>query len=255
MSWIRTVARRWVPAAGRRLVGRWLNALPQPNYAAMTNREIFSAVYRRGAWGHRDGRFYSGPGSEPELAGPYAALVKGLAARLNVSRVVDLGCGDFRVAQRFASSFAEYVGVDVVPELVAYNQKRYARDGVTFECRDICRDVLPRGDLCLVRQVLQHLPNAEIAALLPRLEQYRYVLVTEHLPAPGLLERPNMDKAPGPGVRVPLGSGVLLDVAPFNWHAGEVVWEHPLPSAHWHPGERLRATLHKIPLLPPSIVH
>jgi len=42
---------------------------------------------------------------------------------------------------------------------------------------------LPAADLYLVRQVLQHLSNEEIAKVIANLGNARRVLISEHLPA------------------------------------------------------------------------
>ena len=82
------------------------------------------------------------------------------------------GCRDFRVGARLARAGLSYVGVDVVPALIAQNQSQFGGKDVVFVVRDIIRDELPPGDLCVVRQVLQHLSNDQIRAVLPKLRQY-----------------------------------------------------------------------------------
>jgi hypothetical protein len=76
-------------------------------------------------------------------------------------------------------------------------------------------DELPEADLCLVRQVLQHLSNAEILHIVPKLSKYRYAIVTEHVYV-GRGLRPNVDKPHGPGTRIPRRSGVFLECPPFR---------------------------------------
>jgi hypothetical protein len=64
--------------------------------------------------------------------------------------------------------------------------------------------------VCLIREVLQHLSNAQILKVLPKLQAYRWVLVTErHMGA-----TPNVDQSHGAPTRV--GSGVYLEQKPFS---------------------------------------
>jgi hypothetical protein len=61
---------------------------------------------------------------------------------------------------------SEYVGVDVVPELVDGVRKRYALPKRTFLVADITRDALPEADIILCREVLMHFPDDDVFAAL-----------------------------------------------------------------------------------------
>jgi hypothetical protein len=59
-----------------------------------------------------------------------------------------------------------YVGCDVVPDLIAEHRRRYVGSKLQFACLDFLEDELPSGDVATVRQVFQHLSNAQISAAL-----------------------------------------------------------------------------------------
>ena len=150
-------------------------------------RRTFQSVYRHRLWG-ADGAsdFFSGLGSRDEPARSYVEAMAPLLARhANQSAtelvIVDLGCGDFAIGsallEHLRGTGVRYIGCDLVPELIAYNQHKFGLDGVEFRKLDIVRETLPDGDVCLLRQVLQHLSNAEIAAVLPKLGKYKRVRV------------------------------------------------------------------------------
>jgi SAM-dependent methyltransferase len=193
----------------------------------LSTEQVFTDVYLKNRWGGRPGEFFSGNGSHEEtVVAPYVAM---MAARLReldaASRtVVDLGCGDFSVGRRLAPLCGQYVGVDIVQPLIARNQAAFGGPRVCFRHANIVADAIPAGDICLVRQVLQHLANDQIAAVLPKLAQFRWTFVTEHLPSPGRLEAANIDKVHGDAIRISRGSGVFLDQPPFN-----------LPAASYRP--------------------
>jgi hypothetical protein len=130
--------------------------------------------------------------------------------------VVDLGCGDFRVASQFVSDDIHYTGCDVVPALIASLNEKHARKNVEFRVVNIVEDELPDGDLCLIRQVLQHLSNAEIQTALAKCKKFKYLLVTEHYPKPNDKVIPNLDLVHGPGTRLYRNSAVYLDAPPFS---------------------------------------
>lgn len=82
----------------------------------------------------------------------------------------------FRVGRLIcAQCDLRYVGVDAVPDLIAYNRSRFGGPQVEFRCTNLIDDELPDGELCLIRQVLQHLSNAEISRVLAKCAKYQYV--------------------------------------------------------------------------------
>jgi hypothetical protein len=106
--------------------------------------------------------------------------------------------------------------VDVVSDLVRHLKASVREHGVKFLCLDIVREELPPGDICLIRQVLQHLSNEQIGKVLAKLGRYPVVFVTEHYPKDGPAVVPNRDKVHGSGIRLYENSGVYLDRPPFN---------------------------------------
>jgi Glycosyltransferase sugar-binding region containing DXD motif len=202
-------------------------------------RRTFQAIYRQDLWGgNAITPFFSGFGSRGEHAKLYVeAMVPLLRQHASESSkefvIVDLGCGDFEIGSQLVKSLCgvRYIGCDIVPELIEYNQYRYGtplygKGNIEFRTVDIVRDRFPDGDLCLVRQVLQHLSNAEISAILPKLSKYRHVYISEGQP---LIRQgfPNPDKPVGQGVRYDWstgrGRGVELDLPPWNLPLQEIV--------------------------------
>ena len=125
--------------------------------------------------------------------------IRGLG--LAETTVVDLGCGDFRVGQQILGPGVRYIGVDVVPELILHNNKAHGAENVRFECLDAAADDLPDGDVCLIRQVFQHLSNDEISRVLNKIGAYKVTLITEHYPNDANSCIPNLDKPHGGDVR------------------------------------------------------
>jgi len=87
---------------------------------------------------------------------------------------------------------------------------------------DIVEDELPNGDVCFVRQVLQHLSNRQIIVVLPKLKKYKWVFITEHYQTDNNVIKPNIDKVHGRDVRVYDNSGVYLSKPPFELPAQEL---------------------------------
>lgn len=188
----------------------------QKKFADKTVAETFGEIYEKNLWGGREGEFYSGEGSTGKYSKLYAETVKKFICENNVKTVVDLGCGDFRVASEIVSDEFKYIGCDVVPSLVAHLNKNFANENARFRRVNIIEDELPDGDLCLIRQVLQHLSNGEIKRILENCKKYKYLIITEHYPHPKREIVPNLDIPHGPEMRLHYDSAVILDAPPFN---------------------------------------
>jgi SAM-dependent methyltransferase len=206
--------------------------------------EIFSEIYEANRWGGARGHFHSGGGSTIEHAEVYAGVIKRFVREHQVRHVVDLGCGDFRVGARLIDGIdISYIGVDIVAPLIQNNRRRYGSERVRFACLNIIDDELPDGDLCMIRQVLQHLSNEQIDRVLKNVQKYRFVIVTEHYPAPGALRERNRDKPCGEDVRIYDGSGVFLDAPPFNRKVSGPLLDVNAGHCLMHTGERIRTFL------------
>ncbi len=183
--------------------------------------EIFSTIYRKGLWGGRLSLgACSGSGSrDPAVVVPYVEAVGRFLRDLGRPVVVDVGCGDFHVGNQLTRCSGRYIGCDVVDFVIAQNRRKYPH--VEFRVLDAVSDDLPSGDVALVRQVLQHLNNHQVSRILPKLCQYQYAIVTEHIPGSADFI-PNLDKATGADHRVDFGSGLVLTEPPFNLRAERV---------------------------------
>lgn len=207
-----------LPRTALRAYRRFHLAIAERRNANRTPAEVFSEIYRQKKWGGT-GAFCSGSGSaDDSIVGPYVATVREFLRSFGSERpiVVDLGCGDFAVASQFAAECSTYIGVDVVPELVRHLNASAGGARVPFVCLDIVQDELPAGEVCLIRQVFQHLSNQQIIKILAKLSRYSVVFVTEHYPLDGPTVIPNLDKVQGAGIRLYKRSGVYLDRPPFN---------------------------------------
>lgn len=172
-------------------------------------------IYEKNLWGGDKSEFYSGLGSHhPETVIPYITVVSDFLKEFETPPIVcDLGCGDLNIGKELIKYSKKYIAVDIVPELIARNKNEFQADNLEFRELDIAKDELPLGDCAILRQVLQHLSNAEIISVVEKLYAYKYVLLTEHLPKEDF--EPNKDIISGQGIRLKKQSGVNLLAAPF----------------------------------------
>ncbi len=191
------------------------NKIPWP-----TNK-VMQQIYDKKLWGGDRSDFYSGEGSyDLNIINPYIDVLSTfLTSFKSPLSVCDLGCGDFNVSKALVEHTRKYIAIDIVPNLIARNKEKFKEEHLEFHCLDIAVDDLPSGDCAIVRQVLQHLSNAEIQRIVEKLSNFKYVIVTEHVPEGNFV--PNMDIISGQGIRLKKQSGVNLLVSPFHFKVKE----------------------------------
>ena len=188
---------------------------PWPTKDAMTQ------IYENNLWGGNQSKFFSGDGSHnPELINPYLETVTSFLKSFETQPVVcDLGCGDFNIGKELVKYSKKYIAIDIVPELIAHNKKTFKANNLKFHSLDIAEDELPAADCVILRQVLQHLSNAEIKSVVEKLYDFKYVILTEHLPEEYFGANKNIIS--GQGIRLKKQSGVNLLAPPFNFKVEE----------------------------------
>ena len=178
-------------------------------------RQLMETIYEQKEWGGNDD-FYSGQGSHlPKIVDPYVGkILEFLNAFTPKLSVCDLGCGDFNVGKQLVGAASKYFAIDIVPRLIARNKARFRHPNLEFQCLDATDDAMPIADCVLVRQVLQHLSNRHIISIIEKLQQFKYAIVTEHLPKGSFIA--NSDKRTDAYIRLFDNSGVVLTAPPFN---------------------------------------
>ncbi|HYU32322.1 MAG TPA: class I SAM-dependent methyltransferase [Thermoanaerobaculia bacterium] len=168
-------------------------------------RAAFAQHYRLNGW--LDPETVSGPGSSLERTATIRRELPALFRELRIRSVLDAGCGDFNWFRAMDIALDSYLGIEVVEELAAIDQKRYGTDRCRFVSLDVTRDDLPCVDLILCRDCLVHLKTAHVQAALRNFRRSgsSYLLATTFTG-----DRPNED--------VPLGGWrpLNLERRPFN---------------------------------------
>ncbi|MGE0608144.1 MAG: class I SAM-dependent methyltransferase [Pirellulales bacterium] len=126
--------------------------------------DIFSSIYHAREWGPHESA--SGAGSTLDFTGPLRRELPLLLRRLGVRRLLDAPCGDFHWMRHVPLDLDEYVGADIVPDLIASLRHELAQPGRRFVLLDLIREPLPDADALFCRDCLIHLSHGDCLKLL-----------------------------------------------------------------------------------------
>lgn len=150
--------------------------------------DFFTEVYEKCSWGDNQEESYkgtSGGGSSIEYNNKiYIPFLKNLIQTLNIDSVIDLGCGDFRCGKLIYDDIdnIKYYGYDAYDKVIEHNKSNHTSDKYNFYHLDIFnrKEELIGGDLCILKDILQHWKLNEIYTFLDYLienKKYKYILL------------------------------------------------------------------------------
>lgn len=148
------------------------------------NKELYAKLYAKNAWGYENQpyRLTSGKGSTKDNASVFNMLLGSYLDANDFKTVLDVGCGVWEYENSVYNK-VKYIGIDCVDEVIEHNKSLYENGSIdrTFVCDDVLNyQVDVRADLCILRNVLQHLSNTSIKKILEKaLDLGKYVLCVD----------------------------------------------------------------------------
>jgi len=149
--------------------------------------ETFTNKYEQCIWANNGNPHYkggSGGGSElPEVGNTYIPFLKRYIRENEIRTVVDLGCGDFQCGnQTYDELDITYTGYDVYKKVITYNQGQHPAPKYQFVHSDFYteHDAIVGGDLCILKDVLQHWTVERIYTFLDALvasKKFKHILL------------------------------------------------------------------------------
>ncbi|MFA6118576.1 MAG: class I SAM-dependent methyltransferase [Parachlamydiales bacterium] len=156
--------------------------LTEQVYAGESSENVFSRIYERGAWGKDDeGHNYSGEGSTYQNNLFYIDFLEQFIKSHQIKTIVDAGCGDWTFSKSIKWNDVQYIGIDVVKNVIENNISQFTQPNIKFMAADIINYDLPPSDLLLCKDVLQHLTIEDINLFLKQLHKFKYCLITNDI--------------------------------------------------------------------------
>jgi hypothetical protein len=126
--------------------------------------DVFRSAIMENKWGFNDS--VSGGGSDLYQTRAVRERLPTLWSDLDIGTILDLPCGDFHWMKHVPMDDIQYIGGDILAELVQRNNELYGRPNVAFRRLNLLEDRLPKVDLVLCRDCFVHFSYRDVEAAL-----------------------------------------------------------------------------------------
>ena len=156
-------------------------------YYNIIMEEVFTNIYVKNSWGNDNDDVYngsSGNGSEINFnIDTYVPFLKDFITKNNIKNVVDLGCGNLKCGKLIYDDLdVVYAGYDTYIKVVENNSNQLSLPKYSFIHLDFYnnKENIINGDLCILKDVIQHWSLNNIYTFLDYLVEYKkfkYILI------------------------------------------------------------------------------
>ena len=143
-------------------------------------KDRFTKIYQSNYWSNDES--VSGFGSTVLATENLRAQLTVILEKFNIETILDAPCGDFNWMNLFLkeNKLKNYIGVDLVSEMIKKNNENFKNDTINFIELDIIKDPLPTADLLICRDCLIHFSYEDIHKFLQNFKNssIKYLLTT-----------------------------------------------------------------------------
>ena len=164
----------------KKLAYKNLNNTKKKIFSHKTIKDKFTYIYSSQYWPSKES--VSGPGSEIVNTKNIRKEIIKLIQKYNIKKFLDIPCGDFNWIKNIIDKNIEYIGGDIVKDLIDKNNEKFAQPNVQFIEIDIIKDKLPSADIILCRDCLIHFSYDNIKKFFNNFinSEINYILVTSY---------------------------------------------------------------------------
>jgi hypothetical protein len=187
---------------------------------------IFTKTYELCEWGNNDASEYSGSsgGGSSYLYNKdtYIPFVKKFIVDNNITKVIDLGCGDFICGPHIYDDLnISYTGYDAYEKVILHHNKKYSNSKYKFVFLDFLnkKEEIECGDVCILKDVLQHWNTPEIYAFLDYVvvnKKFKFILITN------CKTQSENDRI----ITTGMGGGLISTMFPLKKYSAKTVYEY-----------------------------
>ena len=130
--------------------------------------------------------------------------------KYKIKSILDIPCGDFYWMKELDFKDINYIGADIVPNMIKKNTEEFTENNINFKILNLTSDDLPYSDLIFCRDLFVHLSLKDIFNALENIKQtkFKYLMTTNYLSI-------------GDNLDIPKGSWRAINLCkpPFNFNS------------------------------------
>jgi len=163
-----------------------------PINKSILKKKIFTSIYKSNHWVQDDDILpienisVSGHGSNINTEQFYnlEKNLNKLIESYNIESILDMPCGDFLwMKEILKNKKINYLGIDIVEELIRKNKSKFKNNNIEFETHDIVTFSSKRSfDLIIVRDLFIHIDNSDILKILDNIKHldFKYIALNSY---------------------------------------------------------------------------
>ncbi len=143
---------------------------------------IFDNIYKNNIWNMGQNESKSGLGSTDEYTINIRNKLINFIKEKQINKLLDTSCGDWNWMKNIKNDIPNYLGLDIVKDIVDKNNELYSNNNIKFIHTDFLSYIKTQKDksidLILCRHTLEHLPteyNIEFLKECKRVCKYLFV--------------------------------------------------------------------------------
>ncbi len=144
-----------------------------------SSSQVFVDIYNDDYWNSMESK--SGVGSTLEATSVIREQLSKIIEDYSIKNMLDVPCGDFNWMKAVQKK-CNYIGGDIVTDVINRNNQLYASETVQFQKIDIASDPIPKVDLIFCRDCLQHISDDKVKKALYNFKNSgsKYLMVTSY---------------------------------------------------------------------------
>ncbi|MDR2407024.1 MAG: class I SAM-dependent methyltransferase [Bacteroidales bacterium] len=168
-----------LPISVQRLISAYRYKYKYDKNHILDSSNVFTNIYNLNLWESQESK--SGLGSTIEATTIIRRQLPLIIEKYDIHSMLDVPCGDYNW-MKMVEKTCDYIGGDIVVDMIENNQKLYASEKVQFKLIDITKDTLPTVDLIFCKDCLQHLNDENVLKALHNFKNSgsKYLLVTSY---------------------------------------------------------------------------
>lgn len=168
-------------------------------------KSIFTDIYENNRWKSNESR--SGPGSHISRTHNLRNNLLKVIKKYSIKSIIDIPCGDLNWISPIIDLLPNYIGIDIVDELIIKNKKKFPNK--IFYCDNLLTTNKINCDLLIVRDCLFHFSQNDVILAFKNIikNNTKYILVTE------IIDKKHLNKNIKNGTWYP----IALQNSPYNF--------------------------------------